>query len=276
MRKSGPILLIMTLTLFADILGFLGLLPLAVLGRRQADTPDARYWGMVVIAVLLSLLAATSQMEGGNWQAGLATAVWWSVATTLILFAVMSAYVDQLWRLVWPLGLYLIPISLLAVVFGSRVQPAPITDLSPWFWVHVGVSLLTYGLVTLAAIAATGFVLQERALKHRRPTAATRALPALRDCERLLVRLLSSSAAVLTVGMISGFGLRAGAGKAIFTLDHKTLFSIGTLVVIVALLVAHQISGLRGKHAVRLVLSAYLLLTIAYLGVKFVTGMLLP
>ena len=76
--------------------------------------------------------------------------------------------------------------------------------------------------------------------------------------------------------MISGFGLRAGEGEAVFALDHKTLFSISTLVVIVGLLMAHQRSGLRGKHAVRLVLSAYLLLTIAYLGVKFVTDMLLP
>jgi ABC-type uncharacterized transport system permease subunit len=41
------------------------------------------------------------------------------------------------------------------------------------------------------------------------------------------------------------------------------------------LLILHHYSGLRGRRAARLVLLAYLLLTLAYPGVKFVTDILL-
>src|SRR5438552_975627 len=44
---------------------------------------------------------------------------------------------------------------------------------------------------------------------------------------------------------------------------------------VIALLIAHQRFGLRGRRAARLVLVAYILLSLAYLGVKFVTDVLI-
>ena len=58
-------------------------------------------------------------------------------------------------------------------------------------------------------------------------------------------------------------------------LDHKTLFSIAGFLVIGALLLAHIRAGIRGRTAARFALSAYLLLTIAYIGVKFVREVLI-
>jgi ABC-type uncharacterized transport system permease subunit len=45
--------------------------------------------------------------------------------------------------------------------------------------------------------------------------------------------------------------------------------------VIAALLAARRISGLRGRKVARWALIAYLLLTLAYPGVKFVTDVLM-
>jgi ABC-type uncharacterized transport system permease subunit len=53
------------------------------------------------------------------------------------------------------------------------------------------------------------------------------------------------------------------------------LLSLLTLVLVIGLLAAHQRSGLRGRRAARLVLVAYILLSLAYLGVKFVTDVLI-
>jgi ABC-type uncharacterized transport system permease subunit len=53
------------------------------------------------------------------------------------------------------------------------------------------------------------------------------------------------------------------------------LLSILTLVIVVVLLIARKVSGLRGQKAARLALLAYLMLTLAYPGVKFVTDILL-
>jgi ABC-type uncharacterized transport system permease subunit len=60
-----------------------------------------------------------------------------------------------------------------------------------------------------------------------------------------------------------------------FTLSHKTLLAVLAFLVIGLLLLLHYRSGLRGRRAARVVLVAYLLLTLAYPGVKFVTDVLL-
>jgi ABC-type uncharacterized transport system permease subunit len=57
--------------------------------------------------------------------------------------------------------------------------------------------------------------------------------------------------------------------------SHKTLLSILAFAVIGLLLILHQRTGLRGQRAGRLILVAYLLLTLAYPGVKFVTDVLM-
>ena len=58
-------------------------------------------------------------------------------------------------------------------------------------------------------------------------------------------------------------------------INHKTVLSLVAFVVIGILLVAHFRTGIRGRRASRLVLLAYLLLTLGYPGVKFVTDILL-
>ena len=62
---------------------------------------------------------------------------------------------------------------------------------------------------------------------------------------------------------------------ALLTFDHKTVLTVSAFVVIGALLIAHFRTGMRGRAAARLVLVAYLLLTLGYPGVKFVTDVLL-
>ena len=50
---------------------------------------------------------------------------------------------------------------------------------------------------------------------------------------------------------------------------------LGGFVLIAGLLFAHYRTGLRGRRAARLVLIAYLLVTLGYPGVKFVRDVLL-
>jgi ABC-type uncharacterized transport system permease subunit len=62
---------------------------------------------------------------------------------------------------------------------------------------------------------------------------------------------------------------------ALLTFNHKTIFSIAAFVMIGLLVVLYHRTGLRGRRAARAVLIVYLLLTLAYPGVKFVAGVLL-
>jgi len=69
--------------------------------------------------------------------------------------------------------------------------------------------------------------------------------------------------------------MQFGETNQFLKFDHKTVLSLTSFGVILALLVAHFRSGLRGRLAARFVLLAYLLMTLGYPGVKFVTSVLL-
>jgi len=74
---------------------------------------------------------------------------------------------------------------------------------------------------------------------------------------------------VLALGVLLSWGRRRAWGRALVSLVLLAFAVIG------ALLVLHYRSGLRGQRAARLVLLAYLLLTLAYPGVKFVTDVVI-
>jgi len=144
-----------------------------------------------------------------------------------------------------------------------------------WLDLHILVSVATYGLLTIAAIAGFAVLVQERALKGKRRGALNQILPAIASCERLQVGLLAVSEVVLGLGLLTGMATQYFVSGAVVAFDHKTLFSLLAFAVIGALLVAQAKSGIGGRRAARLVLLAYLLLTLAYPGVKFVTDVLL-
>lgn len=80
---------------------------------------------------------------------------------------------------------------------------------------------------------------------------------------------------VLGAGLLTGLVLRYFTSMPAAGVDHKTVFSILAFLVILLLLGLQNWAGLRGRRAGRIVLLAYLLLTLAYPGVKFVTDLLL-
>ena len=59
------------------------------------------------------------------------------------------------------------------------------------------------------------------------------------------------------------------------TFDHKSILALSVFIILAILLLLHFKSGVRGKAATQLVLLAYLLLTLGYPGVKFVTDILI-
>ena len=124
-------------------------------------------------------------------------------------------------------------------------------------------------------MAGLAVFLQERALKAKRPTALTRMLPSVADGETLQARLLAASAVVLACGLLSGMAAQFVIDGSLLPLGHKSILSLLTFVVLLGLLVAHYLTGIHGRRAARIVLLAYLLMTLGYPGVKFVTDVIL-
>ena len=265
----------MTLNVFIGLAALIALLPSALLtARGQAGRNDRLYWLLLAVAVVGQLAWAVVVFRD-HWQTGVAAALSISVAATVILFVAVVAISRQAWRLTPLTMIYLAVLGLLGLVLqGVAGRPLSSGVADPWFVAHIGISVAAYALLTLAAIAGLGVILQERALKRKRPTKLTHLLPSVADGEGLQTRLLAFCEGVLLLGILSGIAIRYRATGEITAIDHKTLFTVLAFVVVGLLLAAHYRAGIRGRGAARWVLAAYLLLTLAYPGVKFVNDVL--
>ncbi len=232
------------------------------------------FWGALLLASIGPALWSLTQIAG-RWHTGLSTALWVTITACMLIFTGLSLATRSAWRLS-PL---LLPYLLLVGAVATLTQQAPAPVLrggAPGLWIdlHIAISVVTYALLTLGAVASLGSFLQERALKTKRPTPLTRFLPPVAESDRLQVRLLGASEAVLGAGLATGMAVLYYEQGVFLRPDHKTLLSVASFVVIGGLLLAHARIGMRGRKAARVVLIAYLLLTLAYPGVKFVTDVL--
>lgn len=243
--------------------------------RRGAGARDTVFWAVLAVAVAGPVVYSLAQL-GGPWKTDLATALWLSIAVSLAIFLVLALITREAWRLMPLLLPYLAALAVLAIIWG-QVPGQKSLGATPdvWLTVHILVSLVTYGLATVAAVAGAAVFLQERALKRKQPGGLAGLLPSIADGEALELRLLATAEAVLGLGIVTGMALQYLDNGMLLGLDHKTLLSLLAFAVIGLLLILRHRSGLRGRRAARLVLFAYLLLTLAYPGVKFVTDVLI-
>jgi ABC-type uncharacterized transport system permease subunit len=264
----------MTLGTVHGLLALLSLVPAAMLGLRRSPARDGLFWGCLALA-LAGPAALSVDLLGDHWVTGLSPTLWISIAAAVVVALASAALMAEAWRLVALLGPYLLILGLIAAIWLHTIG-APLAEDAPDAWVglHIGVGVTTYGLLTVAAMAALAAFVQERALKRKRPTRLSRQVPAVAESEIILSRLLLASEAVLGLGLSSGMAVEWMESGRLLALDHKTLLSVLAFLTIGALLVARHVSGMRGRAAARVVLLAYLLLTLAYPGVKFVTGVL--
>ncbi|MDX1799710.1 MAG: cytochrome c biogenesis protein CcsA, partial [Marinobacter sp.] len=109
---------------------------------------------------------------------------------------------------------------------------------------------------------------QNRQLKQNYNSLLVRNLPPLQTMESLLFELVWAGVILLVLAITTG---------ALFVNDlfaqhlvHKTVFSLVSLVVFVALLIGRYTQGWRGITASRWTLAGCLLLMIGFYGSKFV------
>jgi len=253
----------------------------AMRGEARSDSPpNATFWGWLGVSVLGPLVWVLVQTSG-TWQTSLSSALWVSIAATMALFAMLAWSVKETWRLTPLLVPYMALMGLVALMSHVTSPRTPLADhvasaVDVWLILHIAVSVATYALVTIAAVAALAAFLQDRALKTKRPTKLTHKLPSVADCGSLTVRLLGWGEAILGLGLMTGMAAEFEATGYFLVFDHKTVFSILAFLVIGGLLIAHHKIGVRGRSAARIVLLAYLLLALGYIGVKVVTQIILP
>jgi ABC-type uncharacterized transport system permease subunit len=237
----------------------------AVLAWRRSLLPTFERVLVALALVLHGWILSQHIFRGGAITLGINEA--------LSLFTWQSALL--LWALCWreplrTLGLAVYPLAGLAAV-AAMMWPTPIGNSAPADWKvrsHVILSLLSAGLLTLAAVHAALLAIQERLLHDHRLTQLMRVLPPLQTMERLLFQLIGIGFVLLSLTLLSGLWfVRDWMAQH---LAHKTVLSISAWMIFGVLLWGRLRHGWRGRTAIRWTLAGYLTLILAYFGSKLI------
>ncbi len=267
----------MSASLLLSLTALVALVPVALVAgpSTPAAPADWRYWAMLGVAVAGPALWVTVEVTP-QWRTGIAAALWLIVATTMALFALLAIASPAVRRLTTLLVAYLLVLGVVATVWQHAPErPLPAGSPAAWLQAHIFLSLAAFGLLTLAAVAGAGVFIKERAIRAKRLGTLAQRLPAVADGEVLQVRLLIASEGALALALATGASMEWLERRALLRLDHKTVLSLAAFALIAALLLLHRGAGISGRRAARFVLVAYLLITLAYPGVKFITDVLM-
>lgn len=228
-----------------------------------------RLWAAAALVIHAIALAHVS-LQSGTLVLG--------VGTALSLFAWQSALLVWLFSLresIGVLGLVIYPTAgVCALAAFAMPSGSAAADTLTWPAImHILLSMLAYGLLTLGAVQAVILALQHRQLRRRPPGPLMAALPPLETMERLLFRLIITGFVLLSLAIVTG---------AVFIdhlfaqhLAHKTILSLVAWLVFAVLLWGRRQFGWRGRMALRGALSGYGVLVLAYFGSKAVLELLL-
>ncbi len=241
--------------------------------KRQLSQ-DGVPWMLQAVAAL-AIVCHLGVVLHGVWHAH---ALVISLGTALSLFAVQAALLLWLFNLRQPitaLGLVVYPVAALCVLAGHWL-PAGSEASAALDWplqVHILLSLLAYGVLTLGAAQAGVLAIQHRRLHDQRPRGTSIGLPPLQTMEHLLFRLIASGFFLLSLAILSGgFFIDNLFAQH---LAHKTILSITAWVFFAVLLWGRWRFGWRGRVAVRWTLAGYGVLILAYFGSKLVLELIL-
>lgn len=210
-------------------------------------------------ALMLSLVHQGSLRIGVTEAASLFA---WQSALLLWLFSFREQVAVN--------GVAIYPMAALFAVWAAA-EPSPVTQVRVSDWqvsLHVLMSLLSAGLLTLAAVQSVALALQDRVLHRHRVAAVGGRMPPLQTMERVLFQLIAVGFGLLSLTLLSG--LWFVHDWLAQHLAHKTVLSISAWLIFGVLLWGRWRHGWRGRTAIRWALSGYATLILAYFGSKLI------
>ena len=146
-------------------------------------------------------------------------------------------------------------------------------DLPIGLQLHILFSVLSYSLLSIAALQALLLAFADARLRNRHPVPIMRVLPPLQTMEILMFRLIWLGFILLTIALITGFPfIEDILGQHLI---HKTVLSIIAWFVFAVLLWGRQKYGWRGRTAIRFTIAGMITLLLAYFGSKAVLELIL-
>lgn len=186
----------------------------------------------------------------------------------VILVALRRLPVENLLLLLFPMGSF----TVLLAQFAPEGTYPSITE-APGILAHIVLSILSYGLFTIAMFQSLLLLLQNHHLKHKHPTGLIRNFPPLQTMESLLFAFIWAGWVLLCTSLLSGWLFLDDLLAQ--HLVHKTFLSFTAWIVFGLLLAGRHYLGWRGPTAIRWTLAGFWLLMLAYFGSKAVREFIL-
>jgi ABC-type uncharacterized transport system permease subunit len=246
--------------LFWPALVFYGEAALGYVGDRDR----AALWGVRLgwLAQTGLLAVQAAREDGFPWAT-------WAGSLNLFVWLVVTAYLfwgsRRAYRL---LGVAVMPLA--AVLFvvaraGGGTDVGERSDYSNLFLVlHVGLVLLAFAGLTLAAGVSALYVWQQRRLKARAVTILRRPAPSLATLDRLSFRLVAWSLPALTLGVAVGLGRVFDRGDEV----DATVVATGVTWLVWAAYLVLRLRGTNGRRAAYVALAGFLLVIVVRIALQ--------
>lgn len=242
-------------------------------GQGYAGPARTLILALGLVAVLLhAVVLYTSLLVDGGINLALTNAV------SLVANAVAALFVAAiLYKPVDNLGIVIMPVAGVAVLIAWLSPSAQVllTQGTALQSLHIVISVLAYGLLSLAAVQSLLLLAQERQLRHKQPGGFIRALPPLQTMEHLMFQLIGVGFLLLTLTVVSGALFSEQLFGQALRFTHHIVLSIIAWVIFAVLLLGHWRFGWRGRPAVHWTLGGFAFLALAYFGTKFVLEVIL-
>jgi ABC-type uncharacterized transport system permease subunit len=233
-------------------------------------------------AIAIAMTGAIERLPDGAPSSGLHYGFAQALSVTL-WFGLVLLWLDGLRMRVEALQTVLLPAAAMAVLLPLFFPGANLSRLAgqPLFVPHLLMGTLAYGVLLLAALHAALMTAAARALHGA--VGAQRSvfarwfdqLPPLMALERILFRFITAGFVLLTLTTLSGMVFSEQVFGRPMRIDHKTVFTLIAWVLFGVLLIGRARWGWRGRTALRLTLSGFVVLMLAYVGSHFVSEVIL-
>ncbi len=192
-----------------------------------------------------------------------------SVAASVLGFLIMVVFliVYMVYQTTSP-GIVVFPLVFLLTFVGASGQEpfvlASQTARQGWLIAHISLIFAGYAALVLSFSASLIYLIQERALKAKRPAGLLSRLPALQVTDEIGFRSLLLGFPFMTAGLVAGMVIaQATFGKVDFR-DPKILLSSLMWAVYLVLLYTRWSAGWRGRRAAYLAAGTFAMAIVAW------------
>jgi ABC-type uncharacterized transport system permease subunit len=221
---------------------------LVLVRHGQSIFPLARATFRIAVVLhgvaIVERLMFVNGLGGGGYQ---------TLSVCAFLIAVVFLIVE------WKYRFEGISVVLFPLVFGMTLVPAMERASGPgasepmgqmWLGVHILLVLIGYAALSLTAVAAVAYLIQERRLKQKRASALLERLPPLATLDNLISKSLGLGFAFLTLGLVFGIMWAEIYSPATSWIgDARIQLSLVTWALLLVMMILRASAGWRGRKA---------------------------